>query len=84
MPEKQKSRSLGALSGIGFELAAAVAGFTLAGYFWDRHFGSSPWGVLIGAALGVIGGTYNMIRQSLSITREPSSENKKPSGDGER
>ena len=82
MPEKPKS-SLGALSGIGFELVAAVAGFTLMGYFWDRHFGSSPWGVLTGAVLGLVGGTYNLIRQSLSITRG-NGETRKPSGDGER
>jgi F0F1-type ATP synthase assembly protein I len=60
------------LAGIGFELAAAVAGFVLLGYFWDRHFGSSPWWVLTGAVLGLIGGMYNMIRQSLLATRQSS------------
>ena len=58
------------LSGIGFELVAAVAGFTLIGYGWDRYFGSSPWGLLTGAVLGLIGGMYNMIRQSLSAFKK--------------
>jgi F0F1-type ATP synthase assembly protein I len=73
-----------ALSGIGFELVAAVAGFTLIGYWWDRHFGSSPWGLLTGAALGLIGGTYNLIRQSLAAFKEAGSGTKKPDGDPER
>jgi F0F1-type ATP synthase assembly protein I len=61
------------LSGLGVELAAAIGGFTLAGYFWDRHFGTGPWGVLTGAILGLIGGMYNLIRQSLSATKESGS-----------
>ena len=73
-----------ALSGIGFELAAAVAGFTLIGYWWDRHFGTSPWGLLTGIALGLIGGTYNLIRQSLSAFKEAGSGTEKPGGDPKR
>jgi len=72
MPEDHpKSRSsLARLSGIGVELVAAIAGFTLAGYFWDRHFGTQPWGVLTGALLGLVGGMYNVIRQSLMAVKE--------------
>jgi ATP synthase protein I len=56
-------------SGIGFEFAAAVAGLTLVGYWIDRHFGSEPWGLLVGLALGLVGGTYNLIRDSQAATR---------------
>ncbi len=52
------------LAGVGIEFAAAVAGLSLAGYWIDRHSGSEPWGLLTGAALGLIGGTYNLIRQA--------------------
>lgn len=58
------------LSSVGFELVAAVGGFILVGYWWDRHFGSEPWGLIVGAALGLIGGMYNLIRQSLLASRE--------------
>ncbi|HEX7183774.1 MAG TPA: AtpZ/AtpI family protein [Thermoanaerobaculia bacterium] len=61
------------LSGIGFELVAAVAGFTLIGYWWDRHFQTEPWGLLVGALLGLVGGMYNLIRQSLLASREAGS-----------
>ena len=58
------------LAGSGMELAAAVGGFALLGYWIDRHNGSSPWGLLIGALLGLIGGFYNLIKASLSASRE--------------
>lgn len=57
-------------SGIGIEFAAAVAGFALVGYWIDRRYGSSPWGVLIGAVLGLLGGTYNLVRASLAAMKE--------------
>jgi F0F1-type ATP synthase assembly protein I len=50
--------------GIGFEFVAAVVGFTLVGYWVDRHYGSSPAGILVGLALGLIGATYNLIRST--------------------
>jgi ATP synthase protein I len=85
MPEEQKSTSSWVrLSGIGVELVAAVVGFTLIGYWLDRHFGIRPWGVLIGALLGLVGGMYNVIRQALAATREAGSGDKPTSGDGKR
>ena len=55
---------------MGFELVAAVGAFILVGYWWDRHFGSEPKGLIVGAVLGLIGGMYNLIRQSLLATRD--------------
>jgi F0F1-type ATP synthase assembly protein I len=57
-------------SGIGFELVGAVAGLTLVGYWIDHRYGCQPWGVLIGAGLGLVGGMYNLIRQSLAAVKE--------------
>jgi F0F1-type ATP synthase assembly protein I len=53
------------LSGAGFELAAGVAGFVLLGLWFDRRFGTKPWGILSGALLGIVGGSYNLIRVAL-------------------
>lgn len=84
MPEEPKSQnSLARLSGIGVELAAAIGGFTLAGYGWDRYFGTK-WGVLVGALLGLVGGMYNVIRQSLRAVRETDSGTPAQHGDEER
>lgn len=78
MPEEPRrgsadSRSWIRLSSIGFELVAAVAGFTLLGYWWDLHYGTSPWGLLTGVVLGLVGGMYNLIRQSLIASRNTGS-----------
>jgi len=61
-------------AGIGLEMAGAVAGFALVGYWIDRHFGSKPWGLVIGVALGLVGGLYNMVKESLLATREAQAE----------
>ena len=84
MAEEPQQASWTKLSGIGIELAAAVAGFTLVGYWWDRHFHTQPWGLLIGIALGLVGGMYNLIRQSLIASREAASSSKTTDGDKRR
>ena len=61
-------------SGIGVNFAAAVAGFTLVGYWIDHHHETSPWGVLIGMVLGLVGGMYNLIRSSLAAAHEAERE----------
>ena len=58
-------------AGLGVEFAAAVAGLTLLGYWFDRHFGTRPWALLIGAALGLIGGMYNLLRETLTAVKPP-------------
>ena len=66
-------------SGVGFEYAAAVAGFALVGYWVDRHWDTKPWGIVIGAALGLIGGTYNLIRDSMAAFKSiDQNDRKKP------
>ena len=55
--------------GLGTELAASVAGMLLVGYFLDKHFGTSPWLLLIGAAVGLIGGFYNFIKEIRKLSK---------------
>ena len=57
-------------SGVGLELAGALAGFALIGYWIDRWYGTEPWGLVIGVILGLVGGLYNLVRQSLQAVRE--------------
>jgi ATP synthase protein I len=53
--------------GAGMELAGAVGGMALIGYALDHWLGTEPWGVVIGATLGIIGGLYNLVKQ---VTQE--------------
>lgn len=74
-------------SGIGIEFAAVVGVFALIGHWLDLKFDSSPWGVVVGAALGLIGGTYNLIRDSLAafrnLPRTPRPDEEPPDERGE-
>ena len=68
-------------SGVGIEFAAAVAGFSFAGYWIDNHYDTGPWGLLIGLALGLIGGTYNLVRASLAAFDSSKPQKKSDSRD---
>jgi F0F1-type ATP synthase assembly protein I len=71
MPEDDKQKSiLGRASSVGIEFAAAVAGLSLVGIWVDRHYGSGPWGLVIGLSLGLIGGTYNLVRETLLASKD--------------
>ena len=63
--------------GLGFEFAAAVAGFGLVGFWIDTSWDCSPVGVLVGVGLGLIGATYNLIRASQAAFRPPSTKDEK-------
>jgi F0F1-type ATP synthase assembly protein I len=72
----QGSSSWMKYSGVGFGFVGGVAGFGLIGYWIDNHYHSSPWGVLVGVALGLIGATYNLIRDSQAAEREARAEDR--------
>ena len=63
-------------SGVGLELAGAVAGFALVGYWIDLHYGTNPWGVVVGVVLGIVGGLYNFVKEALQATREAQREDR--------
>jgi F0F1-type ATP synthase assembly protein I len=58
--------------GLGTEFAAALVGLTLVGLWIDRTFDAAPWGVLIGLFIGLVGGTYNLIRGVIAATKQGS------------
>jgi F0F1-type ATP synthase assembly protein I len=72
------------LGGVGIELAAAVGGFAIVGHLIDRYRGSHPKGLLIGAVLGLIGGMYNLIKASLSASREARDEDRERAEEKDR
>ena len=61
-------------SGVGLELAGATAGLALIGYWIDGRFGTTPWGILGGVIIGLVGGLYNLVRESLAAVREAKAE----------
>jgi len=71
-------------SGVGLELAGAVAVFALVGYWFDERYGWKPWGMLVGFVLGFIGGMYNLVRESLQAEREAKIEDEAGRSDGSK
>ena len=59
---------------LGIELAAAVAGFSILGYWIDRHYGTGRWGLLICFFLGLTGGMYNLVRSSIREVKRAAAE----------
>lgn len=74
MAGKRQPLSAWQYSGLGLELVGAVAALVAVGYWLDRRFDSSPWGVLVGAGIGIVGGMWNLIHAGLQASREESSE----------
>jgi F0F1-type ATP synthase assembly protein I len=55
--------ALGLASGIGLQLAVTVLVGLGLGYLGDRAFHTSPWFLLVGLLLGVLGGGYSVVRR---------------------
>ena len=73
MPEQPESdrqkkidtiRTIGALSTVGFSFVLAIVIGVAAGYYIDNHFGTKPWGFLIGFVSGLAAGVLNVVRTS--------------------
>jgi F0F1-type ATP synthase assembly protein I len=69
-------------SGVGLELAGATAVLAFVGYWIDRRFGTEPWGILGGVVIGLAGGLYNLVRESLEAVREAKTEDDLASDEG--
>jgi F0F1-type ATP synthase assembly protein I len=72
LPDPGEIRRLFALALVGVEMVAPI----LVGLYLDRTFGWAPWGVAVGAVLGLVGGIYHLIVQANRIDRERSKKSK--------
>ncbi len=60
-------RGFGQAISMGIEIAGGVGLGILVGYWLDGRYGWSPWGVVIGAIVGLAGGMYLMIKEALKL-----------------
>jgi F0F1-type ATP synthase assembly protein I len=79
----RKRRASTRLAGLGFELAGAVAGFALVGYWVGKYYGNPALGLLIGSLLGLVGGMYNLIRATLLSQRRSTDRGREREGDSD-
>ncbi len=57
---QKASFDFASITTVGLELGGIIMLMTLGGWWLDGKLGSSPWCLLAGAAIGVIGGLYRL------------------------
>ena len=75
-PAKQLAtayRELAPYLNIGYFFIAAIALLAWIGYQVDAHWNTKPWGIAVGAILGVVVGFYNFFRTVLNGSRDDQS-----------
>lgn len=55
-------QAAGPYLGLGVQIAASMAVFAGGGYALDRWLGTTPWGILVGATLGMVGIFFLIVR----------------------
>ncbi len=66
-------QAAGPYIGLGVQIGASMAVFSGGGYALDRWLDTSPWGILGGATLGMVGIVFLIIR----VAREADAESKR-------
>jgi F0F1-type ATP synthase assembly protein I len=56
--------SSGPMATAGIELGMIFAVLALGGWWIDRKLGTSPWLLLLGCFIGIVGGLYRLIKRS--------------------
>jgi len=76
--DAQLSRTeLWRLSAMGTEFVAAIAGMLLLGFLLDRWWGTTPVLTIIGSVVGLLGGSYNLIRQAINAGKKAPTSDKR-------
>ena len=58
---------------LGWRLMGAAAGPPMIGYAVDVGLGTSPWGLLLGGGIGLVGAGVQLVRLKDEFTRPPPS-----------
>lgn len=72
---EQPDRSRWQHASAGLELVGVLLIMVGLGYLADRWLDSRPWGILIGAFIGIVGGLYKITRDAI---RTMNKRNKTP------
>lgn len=64
--DRRASRAMGRYAGIGLQFAVSVLLFLYAGQWFDRRFGTAPWGVLLGVLVGASAAFFSMYRRLMA------------------
>jgi len=57
LPDSRETGRLFALAQVGMEMAAPI----VVGLLIDQNFETGPWGVAVGAVVGLVGGLWHLV-----------------------
>ena len=69
MPKPDDS-NLGQYLGYGLQIGVGVALGAWVGNWLDQKYHWSPWGILVGASLGLASGMYMLIRDAMRMNKD--------------
>lgn len=69
-------------AGLGTEFVAGMLGCVALGWWLDSRYGWSPWGVLVGSIVGLVGSMTNLIRRALQMQRAAEARRRGPKRPG--
>jgi len=67
---KDEDVNWGRFAGVGLQMLVGVGLGLIVGKWFDRRFGSEPWGLMIGVMLGLAGGMYLLIKDAIRINKD--------------
>jgi ATP synthase protein I len=70
MPKNPDEQNWGQYLGMGLQMGVGVGLGVLVGTWLDRKYGWSPWGVTVGAMLGLAAGMYLLIKEALRMNKD--------------
>ena len=65
---------VGQLTAVAWEFLGSILAGALLGYFFDRHFETSPWGLITLTLLGTTTGLYRMVVTLRQLERRNTDE----------
>jgi F0F1-type ATP synthase assembly protein I len=69
-------REFGPFLTLGLQLAITVVGFFFLGQWLDRKLETSPWLMLTGLAIGILGGLIKFLKTAMEIGKKSDSNSK--------
>ena len=70
--DEELARQWHRMAGVGVEFVAAIFLLGAVGWWLDRRFGWSPWGLIVGVALGFAVGLWQLVRVGMKSFRDSS------------